>query len=250
MKILQNNIAGKVIIITGASSGIGEAVARHLAALGAVVSLAARRPDKLAQVVADITAAGGQAQAFATDVTQRVQVEALVKHTVEAFGRVDVLFNNAGVMLLSRLEQQQYAEWEQMLDTNVKGMLYGIGAVLPYFQQQRSGHFINVSSISGHRVDPTSAVYSATKFAVRALSEGLRQEVKPYNVRTTILSPGVIQSELTQQITDPQAQEMVKGLVGMAISAEAIARAVAYAIDQPQDVDVNEIMLRPTAQPY
>jgi NADP-dependent 3-hydroxy acid dehydrogenase YdfG len=250
MKPLQNNIAGKVVIITGASSGIGEAVARHLAGLGAVVSLAARRPDKLAQVVADITGAGGRAQAFATDVTQRAQVEALVKSTVDAFGQVDVLFNNAGVMLLSRLEQQQYAEWEQMLDTNVKGMLYGIGAVLPYFQQQRSGHFINVSSISGHRVDPTSAVYSATKFAVRALSEGLRQEVKPYNVRTTILSPGVIQSELTQQITDPQAQEMVKGMAGLAISPDAIARAVAYAIDQPQDVDVNEIILRPTAQPY
>jgi NADP-dependent 3-hydroxy acid dehydrogenase YdfG len=250
MKLIQNNIAGKVVLITGASSGIGEATARHLASLGAIVSLAARRPEKLAQVVADITAAGGRAQAFATDITQRAQVEALVKSTVDAFGRVDVLFNNAGVMLLSRLEQQQYAEWEQMLDTNVKGMLYGIGATLPYFQQQHSGHFINVSSISGHRVDPTSAVYSATKFAVRALSEGLRQEVKPYNVRTTILSPGVIQSELTQQITDPQAQEMVKGMAGLAISPNAIARAVAYALDQPQDVDVNEIILRPTAQPY
>ena len=250
MQTLQNNIAGKVVIITGASSGIGEAAARHLASRGASVSLAARRTDKLERVVRDITAAGGQAQAFATDITQRPQVEDLLKRTVDAFGRVDVLLNNAGVMLLSRLEQQHYAEWEQMLDTNVKGMLYGIGATLPYFQQQRSGHFINVSSISGHRVDPTSAVYSATKFAVRALSEGLRQEVKPYNIRTTILSPGVIQSELTQQITDPQAQEMVKGMAGMAISPDAIARAVAYAIEQPQDVDVNEIILRPTAQPY
>jgi len=177
-------------------------------------------------------------------------VEALITSTVETFGRVDVLVNNAGVMLLSPLEQQHYTEWEQMLDTNVKGMLYGIGATLPYFQQQRSGHFINVSSISGHRVDPTSAVYSATKFAVRALSEGLRQEVKPYNIRTTILSPGITQSELTHQITDPVAQEMVKGMAGMAISADALARAVAYAIDQPQDVDVNEIILRPTAQLY
>ncbi len=183
-----NNLSGKVVLITGASSGIGEATARHLAARGAQVSLAARRLDKLTQLVADITQAGGQAPAFATDVSQRPQVEALVQQTVAAFGRLDVVFNCAGVFLLSPLEAQHYAEWEQMIDVNLKGMLYTIGAALPHFKAQGSGHFINVSSIAGHFVYPASAVYSATEFAVRAVSEGLRQEVKPYNVRTTILS--------------------------------------------------------------
>lgn len=247
---MKNNIEGKVIIITGASSGIGEAVAKHLASLGALVSLAARRVEKLDSLVSTIQQAGGKAIAFPTDITQRTQVEALVKGTADTFGKIDVVFNNAGVMLLSQLEQLKYSEWEMMIDTNLKGVLYGVGAALPYFRAQKSGHFINVSSVSGHRADITAAVYSATKFGVRALSESLRQEVKPYNIRTTIISPGLIQSELASHITDGSAMEMVKGMVAMAIAPDAIARAVEYVIGQPAEVDVNEIILRPTIQPF
>lgn len=244
----SNNLHGKVVLITGASSGIGEATARYLAARGAQVSLAARRAAQLTQLVADITQAGGQARAFVTDVSQRPQVEALVRQTVDAFGRLDVVFNCAGVFLLSKLEDQHYAEWEQMLDVNLKGTLYTIGAALPYFKAQRSGHFINVSSIAGHFVYPASAVYSATKFAVRAISEGLRQEVKPYNVRTTILSPGLIRSEINAHMSDKQAQAHMEDLARVAIEPIAVAQAVAYALEQPAEVDINEIILRPTAQ--
>jgi NADP-dependent 3-hydroxy acid dehydrogenase YdfG len=246
---MENNIKGKVVVITGASSGIGEAVAKHLASLGASVSLGARRKDKLDQLVKDIEAAGGKAAAFETDVTQREQVEALVKSTVDQFGRVDVIVNNAGLMPLSRLENQKYDEWEKMIDTNLKGTLYGVSAALPYFKTQKSGHFINVASVAGHKVNPGSAVYAATKFAVRALSEGLRQEVKDYNLRTTIISPGAIKTELPDHITDEQAKAGMKDMAGIAISPDAIAKAVAYAIEQPEDFDVNEIILRPTAQP-
>ena len=149
-------------------------------------------------------------------------------------------------MLLSKLEELRYEEWDAMISTNLKGMLYGIGAALPYFIARKEGHFINISSLSGHRVDPTSAIYSATKYAVRALSEGLRQEIKPYNIRTTIISPGIIQSELTQAITDAYSIEMVKGMESFAISTNAVA----YAISQPQDVDISEMIIRPTSQPY
>lgn len=246
----NTNLNGKVAVITGASSGIGEAIARYLANQGVMVSLGARRVDKLEELANQIKASGGQVTLFATDVTQKETVDGLIQHTIDTFGKVDIMINNAGVMLLSKLEELRFDEWNSMIDTNLKGMLYGIGAVLPYFKAQRSGHFINISSLSGHRVDPTSAVYSATKFAVRALSEGLRQEVKPYNIRTTIISPGVIQSELTQAITDPLAKEMVKGMESMAISPDAIAHAIAYAIGQPQDVDISEMIIRPTAQPY
>ncbi|WP_158796176.1 SDR family oxidoreductase [Pedobacter sp. L105] len=246
---MENNIKGKVVIITGASSGIGEAVAKHLASLGAILSLGARRKEKLDELVKDIKAAGGQAQAFVTDVTKREEVEALVKSTVSAFGKVDVLFNNAGLMPLSKLEELHHEEWEQMIDTNLKGTLYGIGAVLPLFKAQKGGHVINVSSVAGHRVGPGGAVYSATKFAVRALSEGFRQEVKPYNIRTTIISPGAIKTELPNTITDTQIKESMKTVLDKAISPESIARGVAYAIEQPADYDVNEIILRPTSQP-
>jgi NADP-dependent 3-hydroxy acid dehydrogenase YdfG len=245
---MENNIKGKVIIVTGASSGIGEAVAKHLASLGAKLSLGARRKEKLDQLVKDIEAAGGIAVSFVTDVTKRDQVDALVKGTIDKFGQVDVIFNNAGLMPLSKLEHLHYGEWEQMIDTNIKGMLYGIGAVLPLFKKQKSGHFINVSSVAGHKVNPGSAVYAATKHAVRALSEGLRQEVKPYNIRTTIISPGAIKTELPNSITDEEAIAGMKNLSSIAISPDAIAKAVAYAIDQPADYDVNEILLRPTAQ--
>lgn len=245
---MGNNIEGKVVIITGASSGIGEAVAKHLTALGAKVSLGARRKEKLDQIVQDIEQSGGSARAFITDVTKKEDLDALVKNTIEAFGKVDVIFNNAGLMPLSRLENLHYEEWEKMIDTNIKGVLYGIGAILPVFKEQKSGHFINVSSVAGHRVGPGAAVYSATKFAVRAISEGLRQEVKPYNIRTTIISPGAIKTELPDTITDEKIQGVMQPVLDIAISPESIARAVAYVIEQPEDFDVNEIILRPTAQ--
>jgi NADP-dependent 3-hydroxy acid dehydrogenase YdfG len=246
---MENNIKGKVIIITGASSGIGEAVAKHLTSLGALVSLAARRKENLDKLVKEIKASGGQAISFVTDVTKREQVEALVKGTVDAFGRLDVMFNNAGLMPLSRLENLHFDEWEKMIDTNIKGVLYGIGAALPVFKEQMSGHFINVSSVAGHRVGPGAAVYSATKFAVRAISEGLRQEVKPYNIRTTIISPGAIKTELPDTITDDKIRGALQNVLDVAISPDSIARAVAYVVEQPEDYDVNEIILRPTAQP-
>jgi NADP-dependent 3-hydroxy acid dehydrogenase YdfG len=245
---MENNIKGKVVIITGASSGIGEAVAKHLASQGALVSLAARRKENLDRLVEDIKASGGQAVAFVTDVTKQEQVEALVKGTIEAFGKLDVLFNNAGLMPLSRLENLHFEEWEKMIDTNIKGVLYGIGAALPVFKEQKSGHFINVSSVAGHRVGPGAAVYSATKFAVRAISEGLRQEVKPYNIRTSIISPGAIKTELPDTITDEKIKGVLQNVLDIAISPESIARAVAYVIEQPEEYDVNEIILRPTAQ--
>jgi NADP-dependent 3-hydroxy acid dehydrogenase YdfG len=246
---MENNIQGKVVIITGASSGIGEAVAKHLVAKGALVSLAARRKDKLDALVQEITAGGGQAISFVTDVTKRAEVEALVQGTVEAFGKLDVMFNNAGLMPLSRLENLHFEEWEKMIDTNIKGVLYGIGAALPIFKDQKRGHFINVSSVAGHRVGPGSAVYAGTKFAVRAISEGLRQEVKPYNIRTSIISPGAIKTELPDTITDDKIRDTMQPVLDIAISPESIARAVAYVIEQPEDFDVNEIILRPTAQP-
>ncbi|WP_312079167.1 SDR family oxidoreductase [Chryseobacterium sp.] len=246
---MNNSISGKVIIITGASSGIGFATAKLLAKEGAILSLGARRKEKLDELVAEIVSEGGTATAFATDVSKRKDVESLVEHTLKTFGKIDVLFNNAGVMPISMLESLLYDEWEQMIDINIKGVLYGIGAVLSHFIGQKSGHFINVSSVSGHIVAPSSAVYSGTKFAVRAISEGLRQEVKPYNIRTSIISPGVTESELTHTITDEKVKPFINDLSGMAISAESIARAVAYVISQPEDVDIGEMIIRPTAQP-
>lgn len=245
---MSNNISGKVVVITGASSGIGLATAKLLALQGAVLSLAARRKDKLDALVAEIQEAGGKARAFTTDVSKRVDVESLITNTIATFGRIDVFFNNAGVMPLSLLESLRYEEWEQMIDINIKGVLYGIGAALPHFKAQKSGHFINVSSVAGHIVAPSSAVYSGTKFAVRAISEGLRQEVKPYNIRTTIISPGAIETELLNGIKDEYIKPMVAEFATMAISADSIARAVAYVIEQPAEVDVNELVIRPTAQ--
>jgi NADP-dependent 3-hydroxy acid dehydrogenase YdfG len=246
---MNNNISGKVVIITGASSGIGLATAKLLAKQGAILSLAARRKDRLDMLVEEITTSGGTAKAFITDISKRQDVAALIAGTLQAFGKIDVLFNNAGVMPISMLESLHYDEWEQMIDINIKGVLYGIGATLPYFIRQKSGHFINVSSVAGHLVAPSSSVYSGTKFAVRAISEGLRQEVKPYNIRTSIISPGITESELTHTITDEKIKPMIGQIASMAISADSIARAVAYVIDQPDDVDVNEMIIRPTAQP-
>ena len=242
-------IEGKVVVITGASSGLGAAAARHLADQGARVVLAARRTERLQALADEITESGGDALPVTTDVTERDQVQALVDAAVEEFGRIDVMLNNAGVMPASRLDRLNVDEWDQMIDVNVKGVLYGIAAALPYMQEQKSGHVINVASDAGHKVHPGEAVYAATKHAVRALSEGLRQEGKPYGLRTTIISPGAVESELPETISEEDMAEEVREVYEEhAISADSFARAVAFAIEQPEAVDVNEILYRPTSQ--
>lgn len=246
---MNSNIEGKVVVITGASSGLGEATARMLSAQGATVVLAARRADRIKSLADEINAGGGKALAVTTDVTDRKQVNQLAKKAVEAFGRIDVMLNNAGLMPLAPLEKLKVDEWDQMIDVNLKGVLNGIAAALPYMQKQKSGHIINVSSVYGHKIGPAATVYCATKFAVRALSEGLRQEVKPYNIRTTIISPGAVATELLEHISDPEIAKGTKDYVNqIAIPAESFARMVSFAIGQPEDVDVNEILFRPTAQ--
>ena len=246
---MNKAIASKVVVITGASSGLGAQAARHLAEQGATVVLGARREDRIKALAEEITAKGGTALAVETDVTDRASVQNLVDTAVETYGRIDVLLNNAGVMPLSPLENLRVDEWDLMIDVNIKGVLYGIAAALPHMKARKSGHIINVSSVAGHRVLENSAVYSATKFAVRALSEGLRGEVKPYNLRTTVISPGAVQSELLDGIHDEATAEQLRNFVpGIAISAESFARCVAFAISQPEDVDINEILFRPTKQ--
>jgi NADP-dependent 3-hydroxy acid dehydrogenase YdfG len=246
---MSANIAGKVVVITGASSGLGEAAARALAEGGARVVLAARRRERLEALVTALRGRGHSALPVVTDVTDRAQMQQLVDAAVQAHGRIDVMLSNAGLMPLSPLERRNVEEWDRMIDVNIKGVLYGIAAALPYMQKARSGHFINVSSVAGHVVMPGSAVYSATKFAVRALSEGLRQEVKPYNIRTTVISPGAVATELPESISDPQtASQMKKFYAEAAIPAASFAQAVLYAVGQPEDVDINEILFRPTRQ--
>jgi len=246
---MDSNIAGKVVVITGASSGLGEATARHLSALGATVVLGARRADRLHALADALIAAGGKALAVPTDVTDAAQVQRLVDTAVQTYGRIDVMLNNAGLMPHSPLDRRKIDDWNRTIDVNIKGVLYGIAAALPYMQAQQSGHIINVSSVAGHKVRAGGAVYSATKFAVRVISEGLRQEVKPYNIRTTVISPGAVDTELPGSITEPDiAQNMHEYYDRIAIPADAFARAVAFAMSQPDDVDVNEILFRPTRQ--
>ena len=246
---MSNNIEGKVVVITGASSGLGEATARLLSEQGATVVLGARRVERLQSLADELTRTGGKALAVATDVTDRDQVLRLVDEAVRTYGRIDVMINNAGLMPQAPLERFQIDEWDRMIDVNIKGVLYGIAAALPHMQRQKSGHFVNVSSVAGHKVGPGFAVYAATKFAVRALSEGLRQEVKPYNIRTTVLSPGAVATELPNSVTDPSAAERIRKFYAeVAIPASSFARAVAFAMSQPDDVDVNEIVFRPTRQ--
>ncbi|AQS89709.1 oxidoreductase [Gluconobacter albidus] len=246
---MNKAIASKIVVITGASSGLGAQAALHLAEQGATVLLGARREDRIRALAEEITAKGGAALAVETDVTDRASVQNLVDTAVRTYGRIDVLLNNAGVMPLSPLENLRVDEWDLMIDVNIKGVLYGIAAALPHMKAKKSGHIINVSSVAGHRVLENSAVYSATKFAVRALSEGLRGEVKPYNLRTTVISPGAVQSELLDGIHDEATAEQLRNFVpGIAISAESFARCVAFAISQPEDVDINEILFRPTKQ--
>ena len=244
---MNNNISGKVVVITGASSGIGEATARLLSAAGACVVLGARRLDRLTTLAQEITDAGGKVEVLRTDVTNRQDVTALIEKAVEVFGRVDVLLNNAGIMPNSRLDKLQVEDWERTIDINLKGTLYGIAAALPFMKEQKSGHIINVSSISGLRVSPASAVYSATKFGVRAISEGLRMEMTPYNIRSTIISPGPVDTDLPSSVTDVATAERIRKIHEIAIPVETLAETIVFAISQPEAVDINEIVVRPTA---
>jgi NADP-dependent 3-hydroxy acid dehydrogenase YdfG len=220
-----------------------------LSAQGATVVLGARRSERIDALARQLAANGGKALAVQTDVTQLDSVHHLVDTAVSTYGRIDVLLNNAGVMPLSPMERLKVDDWNQMIDVNLRGVLHGISAALPHMQRQKSGHFINTSSVAGHITGPTFAVYAATKHAVRALSEGLRQEVKPYNIRTTIVSPGAVATELVNSITEPDIRAVNKSFgERMAISPDAFARVVAFAISQPEDVDINEVLFRPTAQ--
>jgi NADP-dependent 3-hydroxy acid dehydrogenase YdfG len=246
---VSNNIEGKVVVITGASSGLGEATARLLSKQGAIVVLGARRVDRITSLANELNNACGKALALGTDVTDFGQVKRLVDTAVGTYGRIDVMLNNAGLMPHSPLERLKIDDWNRTIDVNIKGVLYGIAAALPHMKQQKAGHIINVSSVAGHKVSPGGAVYSATKHAVLALSEGLRQEVKPYNIRTMVISPGAVATELPNSVTEPDvAQHVRKFYEAVAIPADSFARMVAFAMSQPEDVDVNEILFRPTRQ--
>ena len=240
-------IENKVVIVTGASSGLGEATAHLLAKNGAKLMLAARREDRLQDLVTQIEKEGGTAKYQVTDVKERSQVEDLAKATKDAYGRIDVLVNNAGLMPLSPLAATKVDEWEQMVDVNIKGVLYGIAAVMPVMLEQESGHIINLSSVAGHKVFSGGTVYCATKFAVKAISEGIRLESEG-KIRSTNISPGAVSTELTNTISHDETAKMAEQLYGIAIDADAIARAITYAIEQPGDVDVNEMIIRPTKQ--
>ncbi|KAF9118678.1 SDR family oxidoreductase [Paenibacillus cellulositrophicus] len=243
----MSEINGKVVVITGASSGIGEATAKLLASRGAHVVMGARRVEKLEALASLIQAEGGSALYQQLDVTSIEQMQSIIRLAQSRFGRVDVIVNNAGVMPLSPLEALKIDEWNRMIDVNIRGVLHGIAAGLPVMKEQQSGHMINVASIGAYSVTPTAAVYCATKYAVRAITEGLRQEMDA-DIRVTLVSPGVTESELAESITDNEAREFMKTYRRNALPASAIARAIAYAIEQPADVDVNELVVRPTAR--
>jgi NADP-dependent 3-hydroxy acid dehydrogenase YdfG len=244
----MENVQGKVIAITGASSGIGAATARLLAARGAKVVLGARRLDRLEALASEITAAGGEAAYARTDVSQRADVTALIELACERYGKLDVLINNAGIGLISPLDELRVEDWDAMIDVNIKGTLYGIAAALPVFRRQEFGHFVNVLSTSGLRIVPLQSVYAGTKNAVRAISEGLRQEAGD-KLRVTIISPGFVHTDFADSMTNPEVKaQIIAARDKMAISPDAIARAIAFAIEQPADVDVGELVVRPTAQ--
>jgi NADP-dependent 3-hydroxy acid dehydrogenase YdfG len=240
----MTDLAGKVVLVTGASSGIGEATARELAAAGASVVIGARRVERLERLKRELDLAGGETMARALDVTSLEDVKAFVEAARARFGRVDVMVNNAGVMPLSPLAALKVDEWNQMIDVNIRGVLHGIAAALPVMEAQGEGQIINIASTAAHQVFPTAAVYCATKFAVRVISEALRQETD--KVRVTVVSPGVTTSELAETITHPETAAFIAEYRKKAIPAEAVARAVRFAIEQPREVDVNEILVRPT----
>ncbi|WP_159942897.1 MULTISPECIES: SDR family oxidoreductase [unclassified Nocardiopsis] len=237
----------KVVLVTGASSGIGAATALRLAREGHHVVLGARRADRMADLVRRVREDGGSAEHRRLDVTDPGAVREAVDGTVRDHGRLDALVSNAGVMLLSRMDALLAEEWHRMVDVNVKGLLNGVAAALPHFRRQGTGHFVTVASIGAHEVVPTSAVYSGTKYAVWAITEGLRLELDP-GIRVTTVSPGVVESELAEHITDPFARETMVSYRRHALSADAIARTVSFALAQPPEVDVNEVIVRPAAQ--
>lgn len=244
---MTENIQGKVIVITGASSGLGAETARHLVREGAKVALGARRMDRLQTLAKEL----GETNAviFKVDVTDREQVKSFVDHAVKAFGRIDVMINNAGIMPLAPLEMMRFDEWNQCIDVNIKGVLWGIAGALPYFKEQKSGQFINVSSVAGHTISTGGAIYSATKYSVRVISEALRKEVKPYNIRTTVLSPGAVDTELPGSVGAPGVTEATASYYkDNAVPADSFARCALFAISQPENVDINEILFRPTVQ--
>ena len=242
---MENNIDGKVVVITGASSGIGEATALLLAERGAKVVLGARGLDRLEALADRIARAGGGAVYARTDVKRREDLSNLVKLACERYGKLDVLVNNAGIMPVSPLDDLRVEDWEEMIDINIKGVLY---AALPVFRKQGFGHFVNIASTEGHKTVPNQSVYSGTKFAVRAISEGLRQEAGD-KLRVTIISPGFVRTNFTEGVTNPEVKaQLAASRDKFAMPPDAIARAIAFAIEQPADVDVNEIVIRPTAQ--
>ena len=248
-----SNITDQVVVITGASSGIGESTAKFLARHGARVVLGARRKDRIDAVVKEISAEGGKAVGFAVDVTKRPEVEALIKGAVDSFGRVDVMVNDAGIMPIAPMAALKVEEWDRMIDVNIKGLLYGVAAVLPFMQKQKQGHIINMASVFGIKVfAPGGTVYCATKAAVRALTEGLRMELHSQNIRCTMISPGAVATDLpessSEEATRKNLREFYKTV--RAIPADSIARAVAYAIEQPAEVEIDDIVIRPTAQDF
>ncbi|WJG07836.1 SDR family oxidoreductase [Aliiglaciecola sp. LCG003] len=243
-------IKDKVVVITGASSGLGEATARHLAERGAKVVLGARRVEKLKAISEEINQQGGISTFKQMDVTSLDSVKSLVEHGVSTYGKIDVIINNAGLMAIAPLQDLKVEEWNKMIDINIKGVLNGIAAALPEFSKQDSGHFINISSVAGIKVfSPGGTVYSGTKFAVRAITEGLRHEVGG-KIRTTSIEPGAVDSELKYGSSHKESAEFVVDFYKQAISSDSVARAIAYAIEQPSDVDINEIVLRPTVQEF
>ena len=246
---MSEGIQGKVVLITGGGTGLGAETARLLASKGAVVAVAGRRKNKLDEVVAQITNAGGRAGAYQLDVVRKEQVKAVVDAVIADFGKLDVLINNAGLMPIRPMAEVNTDEWDAMIDINIKGVLYGIAAALPVFLAQESGHFINLSSVAGIKVfSPGGTVYSGTKFAVHAISEGLRHEVGS-KVRVTSIEPGAIDTDLKFS-TSGTARSTVMDFYKAAIPASSVARAIAFAVEQPADVDINEIVLRPTAQEF
>src|SRR5258707_1632057 len=248
MQNLVHGIKGKVVVITGASSGIGEAVAVTLAERGAKVVLGARGLDRLQCLARRIEREGGEVAYAQTDVRKREDLTSLVNLACERYGQLDVLINNAGIGPISPLDDLRVEDWENMIDINIKGVLYGIAAALPVFRKQGFGHFVNTASTAGLITKPTMSVYSGTKFAVRAISEGLRQEAGD-KLRVTIISPGFVQTDIAESVTNPEVKAQIADTMDkMAISPDAIARAIAFAIEQPADVDVGEIVIRPTAQ--
>jgi NADP-dependent 3-hydroxy acid dehydrogenase YdfG len=250
MDIHMSNIQDKVVIITGASSGIGEATAKELASKGAKLVLAARREDRLMKLQEEIQHNGGQAIYKVADVTSHEQMEELAAYALEQFGKIDVLVNNAGIMPQAFLFKKKIDEWDQMIDVNIKGVLYAIAAVLPSMRERKSGHVINLSSVAGHNIYPGGTVYCGTKHAVRAISEGLRQEeaMSGTNIRVTNISPGAISSELLATTSDAEMRAGLDDFYQAAIEADNIANTIAFAIEQPAEVGINEIIVRPTVQ--